>query len=237
MKTVLKIKVLLVGIGLIFYCGTTLCKNIESTKTTKGGTIIKQGEDKGKIGYNTTSHKITNENGNIVETIHCEGSGVTVCPGQLYASIGPNYDDIIITVQKNIDIGITAGTFVIEDFECVWEDGEKEIEIVDGKKIPVYGYKLTVAWKENETTDIPSIQVFPNPVQENMTVRFSIDMDAEIFVKIVDLEGNIRWKSNMYVSGNELQINNLNTTAFTIGTYFIICRNSDYTFSTSFLKE
>jgi hypothetical protein len=99
MKAILEIKSLFIAAGILFYCETALCTDVESIKTTSGGKIIKRGEDKGKIGYATTSHRIVIEGDKTTETINCTGERVTVCPEQLYGAAGLAYNDIIDAIH------------------------------------------------------------------------------------------------------------------------------------------
>lgn len=236
----LVLKSLFILCFIVFSCTTSYAlQELIISIHKQGGAIIKKGENEGLVGYNTTDYKREEKDGIIKITIRCTSNGINTCPqpaSAISSGLTPIlHDEITAIVHDAINMGKIAGVFVHEGFSCKWDNGEKNIDEETG--IPIYGYKLTIVLEEDRTPEDPTIYVSPNPVQDYLTVHFSMDIDAKMFVKIIDLGGNIRWSSNMCVSGRELQVNNLTTAAFTTGTYFIVCTNNDYMISASFLKQ
>jgi hypothetical protein len=212
-------------------------KGIKIEITIAGGKVIKNGEYKGELGYEKVSTIETRIDGDHVFKIRCSGKGVIRCPNKAIATVvgslnypSPEQLDVIYAIiERDIDIGKTAGEFKIEGFLCTWNEGKKEID--EEEKIPVYGYRLVI------TDEIPvkmDIQIFPNPAHNHIIVRFSMPINAMINVKIVDEMGNTHWNSDMHVSGNELYIDKVD---FLLqGMYYIVCTKNENVAYAKFFK-
>ncbi len=239
------LKSLFIVVAFVFCCSAVYAEEVKKECELKiqmtGGKTIKTGIHIGEIGYAWAEIDEGERTINGVRYywcyIDCNGKGVTPCPKQ-QGSCSPGHpnieDEITAIVHNAINMGEIAGEFVHEKFLCKWNNGEKNTDEETG--IPIYGYELTITSEENRTPEDLTISVFPNPVQNYLNVQFSIDIDAQMFVKIIDLEGNTRWEADIYIPGRDLQIDILESVVPT-GVYFINCTNNDYTASTSFVKQ
>ena len=242
----LKMKKLISVFSIVFFVVFSANAEIITIEINKtGGRTIVSGESAGQIGYKTVKTEETKDShGNYTYTANCSGKGGNLCPERfLAATLSPSapspltpirFAEIESIIYEQVDIGCTSGAFLVDGLSCTWEDGSKEIddEGEDGEAdIYIYSYKLRITW---EVEDV-SIQVSPNPAQDHINVRFSTEINATMSVKIVDIMGNIRWSSDMYVMGNEATIDGLAT--LQAGTYYIVCANADNTVSASFLKQ
>lgn len=187
-------------------------KSCKITVNQSGGKIIKDKNNPnvGQVGFQTANrNEHISPNGHYTCDITCSGKG------------GVDY----------IDMGETAGKFLIDGFLCTWDEGKKEI---DEEKTPIYSYRLVII--TDETPEKLGIQVFPNPVHDCIFVRFSMPIDAKMNIKIVDEKSNVHWYSDIYVSGNEFHIDYVNF--LPLGIYYIVCTNNESeTVYAKFLKE
>ena len=202
--------------------GNTTC-----IREVKGGKTIKVGDDAGEKGYKNveeSSCDYTIGTGS-THTIKCSGRGDITCPPSPCKSIlTPEvYNNIIARVYMEIDMGLTAGEFLIAGVACTWSDGEIE-EDEEEEGTFNYSYKLIMVYKNPVIVVAPiipmTITVVPNSVQDHITVHFSKQIDGMVEVKIVDMTGDIQWDLDMHVSGNVLPIDGLDLLP---GTYHIIC--------------
>jgi hypothetical protein len=234
-------------LGIIFYCTATYAKNdpicnvstrggqyvaISVTDSTTGESVFIVSAD---LRYDYT-YIHTNQNTNVT-TIICKYPGQTPCPGCPNKSVPPVvYDEVIERVQNEIDWGHTAGEFSLEGFVCTWDEGSKEIQILDGIEYPIYSYNLEIADANSVIPDDLEIQISPNPVQNHILVSFSMPINGMMNVKIVDVMGTIRWNSNMYVSDSELSLT-ATISSLQSGTYYVVCTNNEYTAYAPFVKQ
>jgi hypothetical protein len=111
-----------------------------------GGEIIKEGEQKGQVGYyriKQTYLDKTKKAEKRTVVISCRGKGLNPCPqpycfekdttSGLTSGI---YDAIIAKVCGLIDLGKVEGHFEESGFSCIWENGRR--------KKNVYNYKLVI---------------------------------------------------------------------------------------------
>ena len=215
----------------VFCCTVIYAKNqpTYSEKINGGSEVTVCGEC--YVGYASTSREVDGK-GNV--KVKCSGSGSNKCNTGMSNSTGGSsvvYDEAIKTIRYYIDIGLTAGEFVIADFVCTWSEGEKkEEEKADGKITSIYSYNLEIApiFMEDITIIPMTITVFPNPLSEgNLSVHFSSPINAMINVRIVDMEGDTRLVSDMYVTDEVLVLPVSGTYHLSTGTYHIICTDAD----------
>lgn len=231
-------KKIFVIVSVIFLCVATYAEGDNVTDISKsGGRLIKTGKDKGETGYASATKEQWDEwyNGELTRftRIVCEGRGRNTCKFDM--SLPPKLlDDITRTLHSYIDMGHTTGRFEIEGFICTWSDGDKE-EDEEETGAFIYRYKLVI--KNKTTIAHTTIQVSPNPIQHTLSILFSVPINAMMNVKIVDVNGNIRWNANMDVVGEVLVLpeNAINT--LQLGTYYVICTNNDYTANAPFVKQ
>ena len=198
-----------------------------------GGKIIKKGPDKGQVGY---AFAIKTEdcldNGDYELTINCYGEGLNPCPKPVHHAgstfNSDLYDECVTAIKMSIDMELTAGEFTKGGWLCVWSDGQKE-EDEEEVGTFIYGYKLVMTY-ENPVIVVPPVVIepfvitlYPNPVEDHFTIRFSTLINETMNVKIIDAEGNQRWNFDVFVSGDEYGITTL--PILTAGIYHVICTN------------
>jgi hypothetical protein len=76
--------------------------------------------------------------------------------------------------------------------------------------------------------------VSPNPATDNISIKFPININAGMEVKITDMMGVVYFQSNITILGNEFSID---IQHFPTGMYYISCTNADGTAHTHFLKQ
>ncbi|MDR0368720.1 MAG: hypothetical protein LBH82_06230, partial [Bacteroidales bacterium] len=173
-------------------------------------------------------------------TIICSGNGIVVCPKPLISKVlQKNNDKIAEKIHRAIDDGFTNGEFVFEAFACTWKDGEKYTVRDRGHAVPVYNYHLDIEW-DNDTlkavNDL-SIKAFQNPVQNRLTVEFSMPINDMVNIKIIDAEVSLHWQSETYVSDDTYTLPESVIHALKPGTYLIICTKDDAMISATFVKQ
>ena len=243
LKDILRIGLFVIGIG--FCCSTNYVKGEEEPKPNicerevSGGRKILTGEHKGEIGYKDVSNTNCDyATIGVVNTITCSGRGSTTCPPSPCNSIlTPDiYNGIIAKVYESIDCGKTEGYFEVSGLSCTWSDGEKnkdEDEDEDEDGVFIYSYKLEIKEIISTIPVLEIIQVFPNPVINQFSIRFSMPIDAMMNIRIVDMSGNTRWETDSYVSGNELHIDDI--AGLLSGVYHVVCRTDNITVQKSLI--
>jgi hypothetical protein len=235
------IKKLFVIVGVVFYCTAVYAvgeevKDIQVQIDKSGGRLILAGTDKGETGYASASKEEWKDGyGTTYIRIQCSGRGRNTC--NFNTSLPPIiYDKVIAKVQSDIDWGRTAGSFLIGDFVCIWSDGEKEAD-EDDADVFTYSYKLEITNVTSVIIENLEIQIFPNPVLNSATVRFSMPINAMMNVKIVDAMGDVYWNVNRDVVGETLVLPAAVISALQSGMYYVVCTNNDYTAHASFFKQ
>jgi hypothetical protein len=135
-----------------------------------GGKRIREGEYEGQIGYKKVNTVEECSSGTYIFKANCSGRGNITCPNRDIPIVANSplfselYDVVYSIVEKDIDMGKTAGKFMIEGLLCIWDEGKKEINKEDEMSNPIYTYRLVIT---DEIPGIPvkmNIQIFPNPV-------------------------------------------------------------------------
>jgi hypothetical protein len=243
----INIKRVIVIIGVIccvtvIYAEGVVC---DITYNVSGGKIIKTGANVGLTGYDKVEHSYSNEVIKgvryVISSTNCSGKGTNICPSRPECpstSISPAiYDEIIGKLQSDIDLGHIAGNFVIGEFVCTWEEGSKEIEVVNGIEYPIYSYNLKITSMNPEIIENLEIQVVPNPVHNSAMVHFSMPINAMMNVKVVDAMGYVHWVANVDVTSDVLVLPEAVINTLQAGTYYVVCTNNDYTAYAPFIKQ
>ena len=79
-----------------------------------------------------------------------------------------------------------------------------------------------------------AIQVNPRIVRDHLTVQFSIPINADINIKIVNAKDEIHLDLDMHVSGSILPID---VSFLPSGNYNVVCRNNDNMVRAPFIKQ
>jgi len=87
---------------------------------------------------------------------------------------------------------------------------------------------------QNPTPAVLNMQIVPNPAQDNITLVFPVEINAEMVIKITDVTGVVLFQANKYITDKTLSINIQTLPA---GMYYISCINNDGTAYTHFLKQ
>lgn len=229
-------RVFLIAVAIIFFSTTnTYADKVVVSRTVSGGKLIKQGENEGKLGYKY-SRRTETSTGKV--TIYCEGKGDNLCPEN--AVIPKDEDDEITRiVYEAIDMGLTNGEFIVGAFACRWENGEKETEEGnDGEIIPIYSYHLEIEWAEwDGIVEDMTIYVYPNPVQGQLTIRFSMPIEDMVGMRITDMEGNLKWQLDVRVSGDTYTLSESVIHSLGLGMYLLACTIGDNMIPVTFVKQ
>ena len=97
-------------------------------------------------------------------------------------------------------------------------------QVIDGQRNEVI----------NTHSALFEIQVNPNPAQEQITVHFSIPLDGELDIKIVDAANNVVWEQEEHFTGTEMDID---ISQLESGFYTVLSTYNDETAEAHFLKE
>jgi hypothetical protein len=221
------IKKLFIIVGVIFYCIATYAKQPKYSEKINGGKLITETSPNGTstityVGYQITNREV-DKKGNV--KVECRGSGNNSCPRGVASIASDIYDWVIESVHFSIDMGETAGEFLIGDLVCTWSDGEKDADENDAD-IFIYSYNLEIT---DATPAIPmTITVFPNPIQTgNLSVRFSNPINDVITIRIIDDMGNTHLLVDKYVTGDVLVLTDAETYSLASDMYHIICTTAD----------
>ncbi len=86
--------------------------------------------------------------------------------------------------------------------------------------------------------DIPSdeLSIFPNPAQNILTVRFSNRIDNDADITIIDILGNVVFRSQEKFQENAF-LKTIDTSQFSDGMYFLFLGINGQTFSKKFIKQ
>ncbi len=148
----------------------------------------------------------------------------------------------------NID-GNLAGTFTLTDsmFQNIYEpshcvptvadvDGDSKYDVIVGNLmggVVLYTQNVILSVEDNPKQGSTFFNVFPNPVNDILYLQFDDkNQTTKIFIEIMDVLGNIVFKSESKSFNDELNISNLSS-----GTYIVRALNSDQVFVRKFVKE
>jgi len=175
--------------------------------------------------------------GRIKPTVAAQGSGTAVfSPAGLGIGNGTSFSSPIIC-------GMTA---------CLWQalsnlNNMQIIEIIKasssqaslpdsllGWGIPDYEMAASTLTVDNQTS-INTLQLYPNPVIDKLTLGFPVSIDGEYDIAIVNLQGKVVYsKKNIKGSNRSIQINDIGY--LPSGIYFIKISNHTLLFSGKIIK-
>jgi hypothetical protein len=86
------------------------------------------------------------------------------------------------------------------------------------------------------TMEITNLIVYPNPANNNLTVKFNVENSANVNISVVDLTGKVIFNSsnNRFAGINAEEIN---VSSFVNGVYFVKLTTGDYTSTVKFVKN
>jgi len=158
-------------------------------------------------------------------------------------------DHITVHFSKQVD-GIVNVKIVDIAGEILWDLDmyvSGNVLPIDGLDLPSGTYHIICTMDDEaaiasfvvKPSVIPmTITVFPNPVQSNLSVRFSRPINAMVNVRIIDEAGEVRLVSDRHVFGDVLAFPAAEIIALQSGIYHIICTDKDgNTAHTPFLKQ
>ncbi len=127
---ILVLKSLFIVCFIVFCCTESYAKKKEPIISIKisGGQIIKEGNDKGLIGYNSVRYRQWETDGIAIISIQCASKGFNPCskPTTTSGLTPVLYDEITARLHNAISMGESAGEFVHEGFLCTWKNGRKK---------------------------------------------------------------------------------------------------------------
>jgi len=86
----------------------------------------------------------------------------------------------------------------------------------------------------NEDDPPFSIEITPNPAQDDITIHFSIQINGIVDIKIVDIANDIVWEQMPHITGNEL---NIDISQLEPSLYTVFCTYNNNDAEAIFLKE
>ncbi|MBN2519794.1 MAG: T9SS type A sorting domain-containing protein, partial [Bacteroidales bacterium] len=69
--------------------------------------------------------------------------------------------------------------------------------------------------------DICAYQVFPNPVNKNLYIKFPAQADSEFIIEIIDITGNVTYTNKYVLNRNENNLINIGVSEFPSGLYIL----------------
>ena len=223
-------KKILIAVLVVVFCSGTSYAEKTFSRTQNGGKAIPEGQpNAGQVGYQLVKREEDKKS----ITIYCSGGGLNTCPA---TSIGPDgsdpYGEVIAKVCEFIDLGQVEGYFVVDDFDCTWDNGEKN-EDEDEEGFFIYGYHLVIKHKLSAIVEPFVLTTTINAVQDNLLLHFSTTIGGTLNVQIFNETGGIVWEQEQDVTSDQLLINIEDLEA---GTYTVRCSYEDYEAEASFTK-
>jgi hypothetical protein len=129
---------------------------------------------------------------------------------------------ISVTAQVKQEVIASAGGFNVNgNLSISWTLGETIIPtFTNGNLTLTHGFQqqLIITSVEEKLEDVVKVSVYPNPVSDNVTISFSVPLDGEVSVSLLNSQGKLMKTDIMEENIIEKQ---LNLQDFPPGVYFL----------------